>query len=169
MTAWQELDADEAQRVWDRFDSALHFQPSVDKADWPGIREPRDSVAFSIGHVFSGDESRYTRLTNDLAHKLIIALQKCVDVGSTIYALDWQHACYSFAPHQPFDFKTEDDWPVPPCPNGDYYIFLAQDMSFGVFGHPWEQTMCVFGRCLIDAFEDELPLLFDNRVRRGGE
>jgi hypothetical protein len=42
-------------------------------------------------------------------------------------------------------------WPVSPFPDGDYYIFLSEDLTSGTFGHPWEQSLCVFGRVLVDA------------------
>ncbi|MFB4279141.1 DUF2716 domain-containing protein [Nonomuraea sp. MTCD27] len=34
-------------------------------------------------------------------------------------------------------------------PNGDYYVFLSEDRTNGTFGHPWEQTLCIFGTSLI--------------------
>jgi hypothetical protein len=34
-------------------------------------------------------------------------------------------------------------------PNGDYYTFARPDFSEGTFGHPWEQTLCVFGPRLV--------------------
>jgi hypothetical protein len=36
-------------------------------------------------------------------------------------------------------------------PNGDYYAFLTEDMTAGTFGHPWEQTLRVFGDQLVSA------------------
>ena len=82
--------------------------------------------------------------------------------------LDWQHPCYLFEPHGEFSFNSEDDWPVPAIPNGDYHIFLSRGMDLGVFGHPWEQTMCVFGQSLLEAFTSDPPELFTKRVRVGG-
>ncbi len=38
---------------------------------------------------------------------------------------------------------------MPVYPKGDYYIFLRDDLSEGTFGHPWEQTLCVFGERLL--------------------
>jgi len=60
-----------------------------------------------------------------------------------LYALDWQHPCYWLYPHASFDADDEDAWLVPVLPNGDYYIFLAEDFSFGSFGHPWEMTITI--------------------------
>jgi Protein of unknown function (DUF2716) len=166
MNAWQELSRPEAGPVWDRFYADFQFRPST--TEWPGIREPPDSVTYGIGHVY-GDPERYTHLTNDLGTKMVAAFQSCVADGEAILVLDWQHPCYRFVPHAPFAFETEDDWPVPALPNGDYYIFLGGDLSFGVFGHPWEQTMCVFGKPLLTAFGNDLPLLFNRPLRARGK
>ena len=60
-------------------------------------------------------------------------------------------------------------WPdmrQPVFPDGDYSIFLATDLRLGTFGHPWEETLCVFGQPLLDSgvVEDlALPI-----VRRDG-
>ena len=54
---------------------------------------------------------------------------------------------------------------VPVLPNGDYYLYLAPDLSFGTFGHPWEQTICVFGAPLLAATESNRPRLLTRAVR----
>jgi hypothetical protein len=57
---------------------------------------------------------------------------------------------------------------VPVFPDGVYTLFLAADARFGIFGHPWEMTVCVFGQELLDAFGPDLPELFRKLVRRDG-
>ena len=37
-------------------------------------------------------------------------------------------------------------------PNGDYTIFVGRDHAFGIVGHPWEQSLCVFGELAVNAF-----------------
>ncbi|MFB7608823.1 DUF2716 domain-containing protein [Streptomyces gardneri] len=33
-------------------------------------------------------------------------------------------------------------------PHGDYYLHLTDDLRLGTFGHPWEETLTVWGpRC----------------------
>ncbi|MET4613081.1 hypothetical protein ABIC28_004081 [Rhodococcus sp. PvR044] len=66
----------------------------------------------------------------------------------TFVVLDWQHPGYSFdaGTHA----ATPDaEWRVPVYPNGDYYIFAREGFAEGTFGHPWEQTLCVFGERLV--------------------
>ncbi|MEO0479358.1 MAG: DUF2716 domain-containing protein [Planctomycetota bacterium] len=166
MAAWEEQGFDDYESVWTPFDRRFKFQPST--TEWPGFREPLESITYDIGHVY-GDPHRYARLTLDLCRKLVGALRRCTAAGDFVYVLDWQHPSYRFWPHEPFEFASEDDWPIPALPNGDYYIFLARDREFGVLGHPWEKTMCTFGSALLDAIAQDLPALFDRPVRRGGK
>lgn len=166
MSAWEELPSSERDSAWDRFESEFAFRPST--TEFPGIRESKDSVTFDISRVY-GDAEGYERLTMDLSRKLVAALRRCVPEGGVVHVLDWQHACFRFMPHAPFAFESEEDWPVPALPNGDYYIFLDPELRFGVFGHPWEQTMCVFGEALVHAFEADPPLLFKHPTRVGGK
>jgi hypothetical protein len=168
MSAWRTLEDAERRVAWDRFDERFQFKPSTRPLDWPGILEPADSATFSIAHVYDNDAPAYGRRTLDLGVKLVSAFRRCVAPSKTIYVLDWQHTCYSFEPHGEFLFKSDDDWPIPPLPNGDYYIFLTREMDLGVFGHPWEQTMCVFGQRLVEAFASDPPELFTKMVRVGG-
>lgn len=168
MIGWTELPDTEYGMAWDRFHENFRFNPSTESIDWPAIIEPADSVTFSIAHIYDGDTAAYNRRTVDLGRKLISAFRMCTAPTESIYALDWQHACYRFEPHSEFEFVTEEDWPVPPLPNGDYYIFLSQDMKLGVFGHPWEQTICVFGQPLISAFSVNPPELFCKTLRVSG-
>lgn len=168
MSAWKELAEQEEDAAWAAFCQRFKFRQGVQPSDWPGILEPVQSVTYDIGHAFAEGPVAYRRITNDLGAKLIDALRRCVSPGATIFALDWQHPCYSFEPHGDFKFEGEGDWPVHPLPNGDYYIFVARDMEFGVFGHPWEGTMCLFGQRLIDAFAANPPELFSRKIRAGG-
>jgi hypothetical protein len=86
-----------------------------------------------------------------------------------IYALDWQHPSYKFYPHLPFSLNKFGEWPIPILPNGDYYIFLQRAFNFGVFGHPWEETICVFGEKLLSLLGRNRPLLFSDIIRENGQ
>ena len=80
-----------------------------------------------------------------------------------VIALDWQHQGYYFRPE-----RFEGHWEIPPFPDGDYYIFLSEDMTEGWFGHPWEQTICVFGSRAVYSLALGLPKLFTSPVRSDG-
>ncbi len=60
-----------------------------------------------------------------------------------VIALDWQHFAYEFHPGS--RAMPPGPWRIPALPDGDYYLFLAQDFRFGWLGHPWERTVCCYG------------------------
>ncbi|MEM9382639.1 MAG: DUF2716 domain-containing protein [Planctomycetota bacterium] len=162
MTAWSDADH---ESIWTPFDRAFRFRPSM--SEWPGFDEPHESIPYHIGHAY-GEPEHYEQVTLDLSRKLVRALRRCLAPDAFVYALDWQHPTYRFWPHRPFEFACEADWPIPALPNGDYHVFVEPNLSFGVLGHSWEQTMCVFGQALLGAFEIDMPLLFDRPLRVGG-
>lgn len=166
--AWKELTDGESRAVWDRFYAEFNFRPSVYPKDWPGIREPAPSITYSISVIYKA-LSRPKALERDLNAKTLAALRRCVGPEQSLYVLDWQHICYTFYPHEFSDADELKAWKVPVLPNGDYYIFLAGDFRFGLFGHPWEQTICVFGQVLLDAFALDMPLIFTEIVRENGK
>jgi Protein of unknown function (DUF2716) len=169
--AWEELlyPSDEDTTAWEFMHQQLHFRPSVHAEHWPGIVEPHPSITYDIGHIYGLSETQAAALETDLNRKTLAAFQVCTRPDQRLYALDWQHACYWFYPHRPFDAENLAAWRVPVLPNGDYYIFLAEDFSFGMFGHPWEQTLCLFGQPLLDAFVPSQPFLFTQIVRVNGQ
>ena len=165
MAAWYELKQEEEDKVWDRFYTQFSFRPSVNPAYWPGIKEPQPSITYSISSIYGAGEEHYQRLDKDLRTKTLTALRLCIAPDEFLYVLDWQHACYRFYPHPSYAGKPIK-WLVPVLPNGDYYIFLRQDFTFGLFGHPWEQTICVFGEPFLNVLEKDKPLLFSNIIRK---
>ncbi|MEU2865764.1 DUF2716 domain-containing protein [Streptomyces mirabilis] len=82
-----------------------------------------------------------------------------------LWILDWQHICYRLRPDLPstdmflprvLEGRSREGWPLSPYPDGDYYIFLADDLRFGTFGHPWEHSLCVFGAELLEAIAEDV-------------
>jgi hypothetical protein len=154
--AWNTLDKIETDLAWDRFGETFSFNPSVHPENFPGISEPSPSITFEISRYF-GDEDDNA----DLETKVLAGLRSQLSINERIYALDWQHPCYWFYPYREFT-----EWYVPALPNGDYYIFVSKDLSFGIFGHPWEWTSCVWGDGLISYFESNTPVLWPRVKRR---
>jgi len=168
MSAWLPLSEKERNEVWDKFYDKFSFRPSVHKEQWPGIREPVPSLTYSIAGAFTGEETAFRILESDLHTKALSIFQQLVPPEGRLYALDWQHPGFWLYPHKEFTANESDTWSVPALPNGDYYIFLAEDFSFGWFGHPWEQTICVFGEPLLQTLEQFRPRLFTTPLRRNG-
>ena len=147
---------DEYERVWDRFYDRFRFRPGIDPATWPAILEPVPSVTWSLDPLL-GDHG-------DLDDPVLTALAAGTPPDGSLLGLDWQHDSYRVWPHRAGD----DRWPLSPYPNGDYYILLAEDLSFGTFGHPWELSLCVFGAPLLDRVADQLGRILPRVLRRDG-
>lgn len=152
MNAWIELPDREYDEAWSRFDRQFAFKPST--RQWPAICEPHPSITYQLPQPWTGDDE------DDLHRQVLAAFRMSVPPNGRLYALDWQHPGYWFYPHVSFD-----QWAAPVLPNGDYYIFLTDDFSFGLFGHPWEWTICVFGQPLLAAFTTYRPRLFSSVKR----
>lgn len=150
--AWQQLasatDDAEYARVWSAFYSRFGFRPSTSPGSWPGIDEPTPSITYDLSSAMT--EENLARAEVAFGRALLDALVSSTGDGESIYALDWQHPGYAFTPDLESPPGGLWDWPVPALPNGDYYIFVSRDLSWGVFGHPWEQTWCAFGRPVVD-------------------
>lgn len=180
--AWQKLEptlfGPIYTEVWDRFYEQFQFRASIKAADWPGIVEPIPSVTYSVQNAFgSGSNEIFYSLFYETNEKFRKAFRACTRQNEKIYALDWHHEAFWFYPHGEMESNTAsvadeyerrnfDAWKIPVFPDGDYYIFLAEDFRFGTFGHPWEQTICVFGQQLIDAIELDKPSFFTEIQRK---
>ncbi|QIB42286.1 DUF2716 domain-containing protein [Streptomyces aureoverticillatus] len=158
-----ELPQAEYRSVWNRFDAEFAFQPSMNPAEWPAIKEPADSVTWSLAAL--DEDPGDVRLDRFVA-VVKQGLTACVEPEDRLYALDWQHTSYSFAPHR-VSGRGENSWPLSPYPNGDYYIYLSQDFRLGSFGHPWESSVCLFGQKLLDAVAAELDDVLGPPLRGG--
>ena len=161
MSAWSVIPEHECDLIWDRFYASFSFRPSV--STFPGIMEPVPSVTYSIAAAFAspGDPDHITDDLDDVALRVFSGI---AGPSGRVITLDWQHECYYFEP-----YRHDGRWVIPTFPDGDYYIFVSEDMADGWFGHPWEQTICVFGHRAISSLELGLPKLFSSPVRRDGQ
>jgi len=158
MSAWEPLTQSEYDAVWDNFYEQFNFKPTVYPNEFPSIKEPVGSVTYQFEYPSAENEDN---VIDDVNQKGLIAFQKLVLPDEAIYALDWQHDCYWFYPHSSFN-----EWRIPIFPDGDYSIFLTKDFSFGIFGHPWEQTFCVWGDKLLAELQRNKPFLFEKAIRK---
>ena len=162
MDAWVTLGwSAEYNTVWDRFSRAFSFRPSVYPTSFPGIDEPSPSVTYALPHDGTQPRRPPDADIADLDGAMLAAFRACTPPDGRIYALDWQHESFWLAPHVPFEA-----WRIPVIPDGDYSVILAPDFSWGIFSHPWEWTICVFGAPLLAALERRRPRLFGTPARR---
>jgi hypothetical protein len=174
--AWESMAREEEDRLWDRFYDQFRFHPSIERKNWPSIREPLPSVTLDLSGVCVADQRGvmtnmrdFVANVRDIDLTCASAFQRCTSPSGRLAVLDWQHPCYWFWPHRLDLDELRRTWELDPgithegahylsypdmrrsaYPDGDYYIFLAEDLRFGTFGHPWEETLCLFGHELLD-------------------
>ena len=147
--AWEQVNGggigSDYDRCWDAFYARFDFRPGTDSS--PAIREPKASVTLDLSHIFSSEPSAFVEGAERLGREVLAALQQgCA--GQRLAVLDWQHPAYWLQPDR-FHPTEPEDWAVPVFPNGDYYVFMTEDLTTGTFGHPWEQTLCGWGEPLL--------------------
>lgn len=153
-TAWRRMpmSGPDYERYWDMFYARFHFKPST--TVHPGIAEPTPSITFDLSPIFAAEPSEWVRGEDRLTGAVLEAM-KAVFGNERLVVLNWQHDALRFVPDG-FKPRSDDDWAIPVFPNGDYFIYLTESMDDGFFGHPWEQTFCVFGRRLLPRLDREL-------------
>jgi Protein of unknown function (DUF2716) len=163
MENWLKLSNLEYEQVWDKVYDKLKFKPSISK--FPSFKVPTPFITYDVSLCFgqSEDQDAY----DNLEEKAIVVFKENTAIDEYIYALDWQHECYWINPHLEIQKNKFDEWSVPIFPNGDYYFFLQKNFEWGYIGQPWERSITVFGKELIDGFEKQKPRMFQKILRQG--
>ena len=149
--AYKVLTDEQYKLVWDKFEKNFTFNPSIHSKDWPSLITPTPSITYSFkDYMFNDDFDYYDEW-------LICGLRELC-LNESLYALDWQH--------DSFEFTIEEyaDLPIGLYPDGDYFIFLRKDFSSGVFTHPWEESVCIFGKELLNILK-KYPAPFHKALR----
>ncbi|MFE2870920.1 DUF2716 domain-containing protein [Embleya sp. NPDC059259] len=166
------LSGPEYMGIWDRFDARFDFRPSV--CVFPGITEPSPSITWSLDALNDDPGDRHLDRLVDVVQD---GLTDHTGPGESLWILDWQHTCYRLRPDIPdtdmflprvLEGRSREGWPLGPYPSGDYHVFLAEDLRFGTFGHPWEHSLCVFGAELPDDIEEDVQRILGRPLRRDG-
>lgn len=139
MNGWSEFTDDEYTTIWDRFYAEFDFKPNYHERSKSAISEPLPFVTYDLSANLS------VQAISEIDGLLFDSFKAITPIGQLIYWLDWHHKCYRFDPQCAVGFG-----PTSWYPDGDYYIFLASDFSWGTFGHPWQQSLCVFGVSLLN-------------------
>jgi Protein of unknown function (DUF2716) len=137
------------RRLMQLFADRFSFHPATAPSGWPSINEPAPSLTLDLSSVGSPEGC-----TIPQADELILGfLENSFAPTVRLAAINYNHFAYWFWPHQFTETNRlwPDSWPVHPYPNGDYSIFLAEEMNQGMFGHPWEKSLCIFGSGPIEA------------------
>ena len=146
---------DEAQedRIWSKFCEDFAFRASVRREDWPSIREPVHSITWDISAtlmLYESNQAAFEDSERTFKNILWEGLRATVTPGRVVYAMSWHHRSYMADPRKTSATETAGQWRILVLPVGNYKILISEDFTHGVFCHPWEQSMCVFGRPLLD-------------------
>lgn len=150
MNNWQLLNDLEYAKAWNFLYEELHFSPFESYL----IILPDPKKDFDISKYY--DDGFSQELYDDL-HKDALFWLKKVSKGKRIFALNWQHDCYSFNTDLPFEKDEFDEWLVPVFPNGDYIFFMTNDFSSGIFADGINLKLSIWGEALMRAFECKKP------------
>lgn len=114
--------------------------------------DPRPSVTFDLSGFFTAEvQAEFNaaeRAVDSLAH---LAFVRVLPPDTPLLVLNWEHASHRFWPHR---VTTAPPWLV--VPNGDHYVVGTEDFALGTRGHPWEQTLQVWGEPLLQVL---VPML----------
>jgi hypothetical protein len=139
--AWDQIPHERYEAYWAPFDARYRFRASARPEGWPAIDEPALSVTIDLTLVFEAGPSEFAAGEQAVNALTLLAMTQIVAVDERLLVLDWQRPSYWFRPHRQA-LQQDRSWPVMVFPNGDYHVFLTEDMTTGTFGHPWEQTLC---------------------------
>lgn len=160
---WKSLSSDDRDEVWDRFITQFQFDRGKAGIAVPAIAEPIPSQTWKL--ISAIDQSSVDELTA----AILRGLKAATTTGERLHSLDasrW-YENYTFDPHL-LDSTDRSWWATPIYPDNCYTIILSPDFSFGLFGNPFEQSICVFGERLLQAVGNDLPLSFSHVIRRDG-
>jgi uncharacterized protein DUF2716 len=139
--------------AWAAFDARFDFKPDYYERARSAIRLPEICVVIDLAPVFANEGARFAAgeaaITADALRNFVWLADQ-----EELTALDWQHTAYRYSPAAHALAGT--GWPVPVFPNGDYFVHTPSDLRWGTFGHPWQQSLTIWGEDLVPTFGAEL-------------
>lgn len=88
----------------------------------------------------------------EMERNAIKAFIDCTNENERIFALNWQHQGYSFNPRLEMERNKFDEWLIPLIPDGDYCLFLQEELEWGILGIPLKNEIIVFGEKFTKSF-----------------
>lgn len=140
-----------------RVQDALGFRPSMDR--FPGIGLPVGAMVWDLSRA--GDDED---IVDELDALVTGGLRAVVPRGERLTFIDWFHQCYRFDPHL-CGGVGRPRWPGSVFPDGDYTKYVTDDLRLGIFGHPWEGTLSLWGGGLVERLSSGLTDLLGEPVR----
>ncbi|MCR5610872.1 MAG: DUF2716 domain-containing protein [Clostridiales bacterium] len=136
--------------IWDKIYNVYSFYPSTDNLSERWLRPIRQFRTYQM-----------TMIWNEKQEKIINSIL-CRVVGEEMFALDWQHDCFTYDPNEriPVGYMYQNNerncnvYFPEYYPDGDYHFFVSKDWRFGLYGHPWRKELIVVGKKLILEIEN---------------
>lgn len=160
---WLALTNDEKDFVWSKIDKKFKFKPSIKK--FPSFKPSSPFLTYDISSIWGSNE--HDELYFDLEMKFLDCFKELTNLNEYFYALDWQHECYWVNAFLEFPRDELGRWIIPAVPDGDYYFFIDKNFKWGILSHPWEKTITVFGKDIIEFFKNNKPKIFQTILRNG--
>nr|WP_281401089.1 DUF2716 domain-containing protein [Amycolatopsis umgeniensis] len=149
--------------LWEEFVSGYSFT----RSRRPAIREPAPSVTWALPPC-GGPGRPFLDAALPVAQLVCDVLRECVEYWDSVFHHDGVHFSTQYRPHRVVDVRDVEKWEYLFYPNGDFSIFVAKDLSFGVVGNPFEESFCVFGESAVAAAERHNAGLLTEVLRRDG-
>jgi Protein of unknown function (DUF2716) len=163
MKNWKILSDVIKEKTWSYIYDVLGFHPNCFETKLNNI--PFPNRCFNIKEVF---ESSAFKSSYDEFHQFAVYCFQAIAPNNVIYAMDWQHDCYSFNPYLPFEKnefykRYENEWPIPFFPEADHYFFMTVDCLNGFFIDGINFNIYIWGEHLMEVInKTNLPQYFKN-------
>ena len=173
MSNWKLLDDGTRELAWDFVYDSLCFEPhrykfdkkvSIIKLPKPNVYYSTKKYLFNRGEKYSVYKAKMCKnLYSSLENKFLSVFKTLTKKkGERMYALDWQHDCYSFDPFLPFERDgCFEEWLIPAFPNGDHLFFLTKDFKNGIFGDGIHHSISFFGKEMVEQCKDLSDIFYE--------
>lgn len=143
------LDEKLYDEIWNRIEKEYNFYPSEYKKI-NTFEFNIENICYQLNSYWSAEQEK---IVNDIFKKIS---------NDDLYALDWNHEFFEYNPNENIELGYhyhDNDRDVEVYfpsyyPDGDFHMFLSKDWSYGIFGHPWRNEIYVFGKKIINEFEN---------------
>ncbi len=161
-------DQNEITNIWSKIYSLFDFTPDYYNKTQSPFTFPKFiksvniydiSKAQQVLNPHDADGNYRTTVQIDLLKAIF---SECMGKDDFVYALDWQHGCFKYDPriNEPYGYymtyasrpETRAYFPFF-FPDGDYFLFVSQNFSWGYFTHPWQKKAWVFGQKMVKLME----------------
>jgi hypothetical protein len=165
--SWYGLSDQERGNFYERFEARYN---GVNR-----FNEPESSITIDLRpllkirrkgkRVNQSDVRRANSIEPKMRQKVLTVLQDICGPGERVYALDWYHEAFWFYPNAEV---VPSLWLIPVTPRGEYYMYVSEDLEFGLLGDLKHQTLCIWHYDFAQAIFEAQPYMNLPIIRLGG-